>query len=83
MEEALDQEAQTPRCRHEGGNGAAFRAHLISWAGERERYGRLSWDIWRVLVPAETYCKLLQTKMVRVPSPGSWPLDVGLLAEPS
>ena len=27
--------------------------------------------------------KLLQPKMVRVPSPGSWLLVVGLLAEPS
>ena len=71
------------RCRHEGGNAAAFRAHLISWAGERERYGRYSWDISGVPAPAETYSKLLQPKMVRVPSPGSWLLVVGLLAEPS
>lgn len=69
--------------RYEGGNVAAFRAHLISWAGERERYSRHSWDMWGVPAPAETYSKLLQPKMVHVPSPRSWPLVVGLLAEPS
>ena len=54
-----------------------IRAHLFSWTGEREGYGRHVWGVWGVPTAAEICRKSPHSREGHAPPQGSWPQVVG------